>query len=439
MHRIIAAISLLGLAMSPGPELFAADLLKAYNLAYESDPEFKRIQADRQATLEALPQARAQLLPAFTFNANFSQHNQDITTEQLAGASGEVDFNRHGYSLDLTQPIFRRDRFIQLKQAKSQVKQADAEVAAALQDLIVRSAERYYNVLAAQDNIEFVSAEKRSLQRQLEQASQRFEVGLIAITDVKEAEAGYNRAVARKIQAENLLDNTREQLREITGEYLTGLAPLTADLPLLEPAPPNIDEWTQTALEQNLRVTAARYAVDIAREEISRQSAGHLPTLDLVANQSFLSAGGRFAQDTTNASVGVELNVPIFQGGEVNSLTREARAQYQASLDQLERERRAAQRGTREAYLGVIANISSVKALKLTVESQETALQATNAGFEVGTRTGVDVVASERALLESRRDHARARYDYILQALRLKQAAGTLSPEDVEQFNRYLH
>ncbi|MFB3083531.1 MAG: TolC family outer membrane protein [Gammaproteobacteria bacterium] len=439
MHRIIAAILLLGLAMSPEPELFAANLLEVYNLAYESDPELKRIQADRRATLEAVPQARAQLLPALNFNANVSQHNQDIKTEQLAGTSGEVDFNRHGYSLDLTQPIFRRDRFIQLKQANSQVKQADAEVAAALQDLIVRSAERYYNVLAAQDNIEFVRAEKRSLQRQLEQASQRFEVGLIAITDVKEAEAGYNRAVAREIEAENLLNNAREQLREITGEYLTELTPLSADLPLLEPAPPNIDEWTQTALEQNLKVTAARYAVDIAREEISRQSAGHLPTLDLVANQSFLSAGGRFASDTTNASVGVELNVPIFQGGEVNSLTREARAQYQASLDRLERERRAAQRATREAYLGVIANISSVKALKLTVESQEIALQATNAGFEVGTRTGVDVVASERALLESRRDHARARYDYILQALRMKQAAGTLSPDDVEQFNHYLH
>ncbi|MCI0591610.1 MAG: TolC family protein, partial [Gammaproteobacteria bacterium] len=210
-------------------------------------------------------------------------------------------------------------------------------------------------------------------------------------------------------------------------------------LPLLAPEPPNIDEWTQTALDQNLQVIASRYAVDTAREEIGRQSAGHFPTLDLVANQSYFSQGGRFSSETTNASVGLEFNMPIFQGGEVNSLTRQARAQYQEALDQLEQDRRSAQRATRESYLGVIANISGVKALQLTVESQETALQATNAGFEVGTRTAVDVVVSERQLLEARRDLARARYNYILEALRLKRAAGTLSPEDVAHFNRYSH
>ncbi|MCI0400558.1 MAG: TolC family outer membrane protein [Gammaproteobacteria bacterium] len=439
MHRIWSVCSCLGLALFAGPGLFAADLVEVYQLAYQSDPEFQRVQAARQATLEVLPQARAQLLPSLGFSANTSQHAQDIETAQLAGTSGEVDFNNYGYSLDLTQPVFHRDRFIQLNQADSQIKQADADVAAALQDLIVRTAERYYNVLAAIDNLEFVRAEKRSLQRQLDQARQRFDVGLIAITDVKEAQAGYDGAVAREIGAENLLDNTREQLREITGEYFTELAPLTPDLPLLAPEPPNIDEWTQTALDQNLQVIASRYAVDTAREEIGRQSAGHFPTLDLVANQSYFSQGGRFSSETTNASVGLEFNMPIFQGGEVNSLTRQARAQYQEALDQLEQDRRSAQRATRESYLGVIANISGVKALQLTVESQETALQATNAGFEVGTRTAVDVVVSERQLLEARRDLARARYNYILEALRLKRAAGTLSPEDVAHFNRYSH
>ncbi|MEE9552512.1 MAG: TolC family protein, partial [Gammaproteobacteria bacterium] len=254
-----------------------------------------------------------------------------------------------------------------------------------------------------------------------------------------EAQAGYDRAVANEISAENLLDNTREALREITGEYIDMLSPLSDAMTLVEPNPNEIETWTKISSEQNLKIIAAKHALESARQEIKIQRAGHFPTLDLVANHGFNSTGGRFGGTTIQSdAIGLELNVPIYQGGLINSQTREAQQQYNAAREQLERQYRAAQRQTREAYRGVISGISQVHALKQALISTETALQATQAGFEVGTRTAVDVVASERATLEAKRDYARARYNYIGDSLELKRAAGTLSPEDLQQLNNWL-
>ena len=417
----------------------AMNLEEVYKMAETSDPQFKQVAAAKRAILELRPQAIAGFLPTANLSANTFSNDQDIKIDGFFGASGETSFNSHGYSLDVSQPIFRSDRFFQLKQANSQIKQADAELSAAQQDLMLRVSEAYFNFLAAKDNLQFAKAEKKSLSKQLDQARQRFEVGLTAITDVQEAQAGYDLAVSQEIVARNEIDNAGEALRTITGVYYTELVGLAEDMPLVKPQPQEIDTWTETALQQNLGVQSAHFAVDTAREEIRVQKSGHLPTLDLVARHGYDKTGGRFGSSSVrNTSVGIALNVPIFQGGFVSSRRREAQQRLDEQLQRLEQARRQAQQQTREAYLGVISGISQVKALKQAVISSETALLSTQAGFEVGTRTAVDVVASERITFQAKRNYARSRYDYIINTLRLKRAAGTLSAGDLTQVSQWL-
>jgi len=415
----------------------AADIMDVYGVAAEADPEFRRVAANKRAILELRPQAIADLLPSVNLSGSTYDNSQDISAG--FGGSGELDFNSHGYSVNLSQPLFRTDRWMRLRQANSQIRQADAELTAAQQDLILRTSLAYFLVLGAGDNLQFAQAEKKSLSRQLEQAKQRFDVGLTAITDVQEAQAGYDRAVAQEIAAENDLSVQQEILRQITGQYFENLAILGEDMPLVGPDPQDIDQWTNTALEQNAQVQAALYAVESQREEIRVQFSGHLPTLDLVARHGYDKSGGRFSDSKVHATaVGVELNVPIFQGGGVTSRTREARQRLDASLESLELARRQTQRQARASYLNVISGISQVQAFKQALVSSETALEATNAGFEVGTRTAVDVVAAERLTSQARRDFARSKYDYILNTIRLKQAAGTLSDQDLSLINQWL-
>jgi len=417
----------------------AADLLSVYKLAEKNDPTYLQQVASHRATLEARPQAMSQLLPSVDISANTTRFDQDISSASAFGSAGEVNFNSRGYSLNISQPIFRRDRFIALDQADSEIKQSDAELIEAQQDLMVRIAERYFDVLAAMDNLEFAQAEVKSLSRQLEQANQRFEVGLSAITDVQEAQAGHDLAVAQEILAHNTIDNAQEAMRELTGDYVTDLNTLGNNMSLVRPEPEVIESWTELSLEQNLGMIAARHAAETARNEIKRQSAGHYPTLDLVGSHGYDSNGGRFGSTKTHASsIGLELNIPLYSGGLVSSQTREAHENYNIAMHSLEQARRSAQRLTREAYLGVISGISQVTALKQAVVSSETALQATEAGFEVGTRTAVDVVASQRTTSEARRNYSQAKYNYILDTLRLKQAAGTLSTDDLELINAWL-
>lgn len=436
IHTLLSAV-LFAIAI---PASYADNLMDVYKLALDSDPQFLRVAATKRATLEQRPQALAQLLPSIDLSANYSHNDQTISSAFVVGGVGNhIVYDSHGYSLNLTQPIFRGDRFMRLKEADSKIKQADAELTAAQQDLMIRASQAYFDVLAAIDNLNFARAEERSLKRQLDQAQQRFDVGLTAITDVQEAKAGYDSAVAQEIAAENQVDNAREALRAITGQYLTGLAPLTGDVPLLRPDPDQIDSWTAKSMDQNLNVIAAQYGVDTARKEIKAQWAGHLPTLDLVASQGYDSTGGRFGSTQQHAgAIGLQLDIPIFSGGYVSSKTREAHQLLDEQLQSLELARRDAHRQTREAFLGVISGISQVKALKQAVVSSETALKATEAGFEVGTRTAVDVVTAERGTSQAKRDLAQAKYTYILNTLRLKQAAGTLSDQDLGQVTRWL-
>ena len=299
---------------------YTADLVEIYGHALDSDPQYRQVAATKRAVLEQRPQALAQLLPSLSFSANAFTNEQEIDSIfNPIGQEGKVSFGSQGYSLDLTQPLFRGDRIIQYLQSDNRIQQADAELVAAEQDLILRTTAAYFEVLAAYDNLGFAEAEKKVPEPgTLDQATQRFDVGLTAITDVQEARAGHDRAFAAEIAARNNVDNAREALRAITGAYFSDLAPLGETMPLLSPQPEEIETWTGAALEQNLNVLAAQHAVDNARREIKRQQAGHLPTVDMVARHSLDETGGRFGSyESTTSSIGVQLNVPLFQGGYV--------------------------------------------------------------------------------------------------------------------------
>lgn len=418
----------------------ALDLIGVYALAETNDPIYRQSVYSTLATRESKPQARSQLLPNANFSADTFANDQTIGGGGPSTVSGNTSFNSHGYNISVAQPLFRWDRYLTLKQTDSIIQQAEAEQISVQQELIIRVAEAYFNILAAIDNIEFTRAETKSLGRQLEQATQRFEVGLTAITDVAEAQAGFDRATADDILAENLLDNAKENMRAITGEYITEFSILGEAMPLVAPEPNDIDQWSKTAESQNMVIIAAKHKVESARQSINIQKSGHLPTLDLVANRGNFTTGGRFGDSTIRSiDVGLELNIPLYQGGLISSNTKEARYLYDQSRQELEQAFRAAQRDTRKAYLGVISGISRVSALKQALVSTETALKATETGFEVGTRTAVDLVASERTTLDAKRNHARARYNYLLDSLRLKQAAGTLNQDDLMQISNWLN
>ena len=429
------------LALFLAAPLHAEDLLAVYRLALEKDPVLQAAAAERRAVLESRAQARALLLPQFSVSADYTRdRNKVLDADSPFFRQETVHFWSRGYSLSLRQPVFNRAFFVQQKQAAAIVKSANARYAAARQDLIVRVANAYFQVLAARDNLEFARAEKNANQRQLEQARQRFEVGLIAITDVHESQAAFDAARAQEIEARNRLSSAREALRVITGQYHEQLSPLAPKIPLLAPDPQDIDAWTRQALAENLGLIATEYQVESAREEVEQRRSGHYPTLDLAGSHRYSDVDDGFfgGRETEDSSIGFQLNLPIYEGGAVSSRVREAVQRLEQARDQLEQNRREVLRQTRDAYLSVISGIETVKARKQAVISAQSALEATEAGLEVGTRTTVDVLSVRRNLFRNKRDHAQARYNYILDLLRLKQAAGTLSLADVEEINRWL-
>lgn len=436
MSKLIR-FNILSLLLLIHPYVQAENLFEIYQQAYRNDPQFQAQQASLQAELEKRVQASAQLYrPIVSITANADRNYQDITA---TFGSGDSQFTGKGYSLNLSQPIYHKDRFVRLDQADDQVRKAQLDLDAAEQDLMLRTAERYFAVLSAKDNLVFTQAEKAALERQLEQSNKRFEVGLIAITDVQEAQAGYDLASAREIQAQTALEDAEEALQEITGQYPPLLANLSEDMPQSRPDPDDIDTWTQSSLENNLQLKARLVETAIAEKEVRRQEAGHYPTLDVVGNHGFRSTGGQFGNTEIDFSkIGVELNIPIYEGGQVNSRTREALHRHEEALQRLEQVRRSVERKSREAFRGVLSGISQIKAFKQAVLSSETAVTATRTGYEVGTRTAVDVVAAEQEFFRARRDYSQARYEYILDTLRLKLASGKLSPEDIKQINSLL-
>ncbi len=419
----------------------AEDLLGIYRLSVDNDATLRAAAAERRAALETRPQARALLLPNFSLSADYSRNrNRVIDSSSAFFQPQTVYFWAKGFTLSLRQPVFNREFFVQQKQADAIVKSADAQYAAAQQDLILRVAQAYFNVLGAMDNLDFARAEENANLRQLEQAKQRFEVGLIAITDVHESQAAFDSARALEIESQNLLSSARETLRVITGRLHEHLTTLAEEIPLVTPDPQDIEAWGKLAMEQNFAIIAAEYQTQTAEEEVKRRRSGHYPTLDLTGNHRYSDVDDGFfgGSETEDSSIGLVFNLSLYQGGAVSSRVREAIQRLERSRDELDQQRREVMRQTRDAYLSILSGIETVKARKQSVVSAQSALEATEAGLEVGTRTTVDVLNVRRNLFRAERDYARSRYTYILDLLRLKQAAGTLTMADLEEINGWL-
>jgi outer membrane protein len=331
------------------------------------------------------------------------------------------------------------------------VLQAETNYEAAKQDLLIRVSQAYFNVLAAEDNLASAVAAREAIARQLEQSQRRFEVGLIAITDVQQSQAAFDSAVADEIEAQRLLATSHEFLREIIGDIVTNLAGPTDDLPLLSPDPANAEEWVATALRQNLALVSQRLATDVADDQIDIERGNRLPTLSLSAGYSD-TTNDQTQRVFTTTGVGVSpsnqqpvgrnwqlsMQFPIFTGGLNRSRVQQSVYLHRQSQETLERIARQTERQARDAYLGVISEISRVRALRQSVESNRTALRATEAGFEVGTQTTVDVLQSQRSLRLAETTYSRSRYDYMLNLLLLKEAAGDLTIADIEQIDSWL-
>jgi outer membrane protein len=408
----------------------ATTLVELFDISLEADPQYQSAVAENLAAQELTPQARSFLLPNLSAGGAV-RHNYADVRRSGTGPTGSTDWGDQRADLTLVQPVYARDLFIAMEQADLRTKQANAEFAFARQELMLRISERYFDVLRGRDTLAFADAALEAFGQQLKQAQQRFEVGLIAITDVEEAQSGFDLATADVIRAENDLENAREALREVTGLYTTDLASLGEAMPLVSPDPADINQWTETALRQNLQIAAARHAASSAKEGIEIAASGHYPTLDLTGKAKFFNSDGGIGGIATN-------NQTVDGQGLITSQTRESRHLYQRSLDELEQQRRNVQRQARTAYQNLIAEISRVKALRQAVKSTLSAKEAIDAGFQVGTRTSVDVLNAERRVFEARRDLAFSRYDYIVNRLDLKQAAGTLSESDIELVNSWL-
>lgn len=427
--------------------VLADDLSQVYQLALQNDPIINRAKADKELAYSGIALSRANLLPQISGSVSYSLSSGDqvFTTENGFGTiNSESDTLSMG--LDLRMSIYDHANWVGMDRAEKVAQQGDANLASALQSLIVRVTNAYLAVLREQDSVEFVKAELRAIERQLEQTKQRFEVGLTAITDVHEAQANFDNTVARQIRAENQLELRLEELREITGKYHSGISILDTTLfTATQPTPANVEDWLKLAEDANFDLLIQRFAKDIAMEDIASAKAGHYPTLDFSASLSRVDrtteVQGSDPRDfpTLNSqSLGLSLSVPIYQGGRVSTSTDQARSRYVIASENMELVYRQTVRSVRSSYNDVKAAVSTIRALEQSVVSADSALKATEAGFDVGTRTIVDVLNSTRNLFDARRNLADARYNFISAIINLKRAAGSLTEDDLLAVNRVM-
>lgn len=436
MTKLAHAFSAAMIALSIDSCL-AQDLVEIYQLAVQNDPTTRSADINQSAIAEIKSQSIAQMLPNMAFSATSSRTRSDNTSRFFGKTLQHYQDNKLGVTL--RQPVFNWGHWIQLGQADNKVAQSEADFQAKRQQLITRTVEAYFNILAAQDGLQFSAAEKQAIDKQLEQAKQRFEVGIIAITDVYEAQAGYDRAQASEIEAQNKLDNSKEALREILGDTSAELAPLQAEIPLSNPQPSDIAAWSNSAESNNFAIVSQLNLAEYVRKNVELQQSKHLPTLDIIAAYNQLdSSGNRFGSLGDNESVGLQLNMPLFEGGGTLSRSRQAAFEYEMAKEDLIKVKRSVNRQVKDAFRGVNTSVSKVKALQANVQSAQQALEAAEAGFEVGTRTMVDVLQVQRDLYKAKSDHARSRYDYLINGIKLKEAAGSLGEADIQDINQFL-
>ena len=418
----------------------AADLMQVYRDAQDNDAAFAAARYTAEAGREKLPQGRAGLLPSLTLSGNTVWNENNIAFHN-GNTLGKPRFNGNGYQLTLSQPLFRWQNWVAYDQSKLQVAQAEANLAQARQDLILRTAQAYFDVLNAGENLTAVRANKAAIVQQLELAKKSFEVGTATITDTHEAQARFDLANAQEIAAESDLEVKRRALQAIIAKEPGALAGLRKNAELTPPQPNDMNTWVGAAEKDSINVQVAQANADLAAREVDRQRAGHYPTLDLVANygesKTFASTALGML-DTQYQNIGLQINVPLFQGGSVASREREASANRAAAASTLENVRRSAALSARQSYLGVANGLAQVRALKAALVSSQSALESNKLGYEVGVRINIDVLNAENQVYVTRRDLAKATFDTLLAQLRLKAAVGALSEDDVAQINALL-
>ncbi len=429
------------LFFTPFTATSATDLIDIYKAALNSDPIYQAVVSTRLAQREAIPHSVAALLPNISAQANISNNYQNITQPPSTGQpNGISNFQSQGYNISIRQPLINVNDWIAIKQAQNTGKQADLTLAAAAQDLIFRVASAYFNVLSAQDTLKLTRSEKVADSKQLNQAQKHVQVGLDALTSVYEAKAAYDKSFAKEISAENTLLNNQEALRQLTGQNYSSIKSFAKNIPLQTPQPKNIEAWINAAIQNNLKLMAARYGVEISREKIKMQASGHLPSLSLIGNyvktDAFNNAPSTFNKN--GGTLGLELDVPLFSGGAVSSKTRQAQYDFQTAAANLDNTYRILIIKTRQKYNDVLADISKIKAEQQAIKSAQLSLDSTEESYKAGTRTIVDILIAQQNLYDAKRTAASDQYNYLLDTLLLKQAAGSLKPDDLVQINHLL-
>ena len=430
------------------PSAAAIDIVTIYDLALANDARFAADTALYNAEQQGPTTARSLLLPELSAGATGGRVSEersgggDFSTGGDVVTDGSATFGRTDYNIQFRQSIYDRQDILTYRQSKTKAGEAGVEFAIARQGLIIRTVERYFAVLAAKDNIDLTTANQNTLQRQLELADERLQVGLGTTTDLFDAQARFSQAEAEDIEAHNLLENARQELAELIGYVPPApLDRLKPDAPLIYPQPDDIDAWVRRAVEHNLELASRKKAEEFALQEIERERAGHLPTLDFVVNHTVVDddgsiSGPAFRREGTDAMV--QLSLPILEGGAVVSRTREAGFRYQAAQQQTESARRSAVQIARSAFLNTITRIRQVEAFNKAVLASESAVEAKQEGFNAGLNTNIDVLDAQRDLFRAQRDHLGRRYDYILNRLNLEAVVGDLNKEDLIQVNIWL-
>ena len=463
MNRLAAAL-LPFFALTAGVAR-ADNLLDVFNDALINDPQIREANATRLASREARPQAIASLLPQADALGTLERDKINGLVEQpqqigndivLFRSDGGVRPDTTSWTVSLRESVFSWANWVALKRANHTIAQAEADYQAAQQDLISRTAQRYFAVLQARNTVEADLAAQEAFGRAFDQASKRYEAGLIAITDMQEAKAARDSAAADVIQAKRSLATAEESLREITDKQYGTLARPGEDMPLATPAPADAEQWVNQSMEQNLSLISSRLAADIARDDVHSAFSGHLPTLDFLASKSHSDQNstqsfepnppGRpttvvvpYTNITNEETYRLQLTIPIFSGGATQSRVRQTQYQWIAARERVTRVSRETERLARDSYLGVISGIARVQALRQALASSQTALEATQAGYDVGTRTQVEVLDSRRALVQAQTNYASSRFDYINSIVQLKLAAGTLDRQTLVEINGWLN
>ena len=425
----------LAAALAAGPAL-SADLLSIYRDSLVSDPVYQAARAQYLASIERLPQARSGYLPFINGNAAVTRYYLDRE------GTPNFDYTYKTFGVTLSQPVFRMQNWIAISQAEKLVLQSEAVLAQSQQDLALRAAQAYFDVLLARDNVALSESQKTAIDQQLAQAKRNFEVGTATIVDTLEAQARYDQANAKEISDKADLEVKIRILAVLLGTVPDGLVPLREPLPLVPPNPNDVEAWVKAAAESNYAVAIAKANFEIAEQEISRQKAGHLPTVDLSAGASRVSdptsALPPISPISTGGSVGLTLSLPIFSGGLTQSRVREAVALRDRSAQDLENAQRTVAQGVRAGFLVVTSGISQVRALEQALVSTQSQLDSTILGRDVGVRTSVDVLNAQQQVFQTRRDLQSARYTYLINSLRLKAVTGGLTEADIEEVNRAL-